>query len=314
MLDAGDAEAVADAFGLGAVIDFRGPVARGEVGQIWQLTASSGTWAVKEALGTAAVDDHNVSTAFHDAAVSAGVLAPALHRTTGGLVSAPVGATVVRVFEWADLRPPDIHMDVADVGAVLARLHRVRFDGTSPPDPWFSEAVGAARWDELIESLRTAGSRLASRFARWRDEFVALEGWLAAPHELRMCHRDLWADNLRQTTSGMPCVIDWDNAGAADPSQELAMVLFEFASGDEHRARALVTAYRDAGGAGRVRDRGDFSMAITVLAHIAEHICRQWLAPGATDAERRRAEWRFDEFDDRGLTRAVIEQLLDAVC
>ena len=66
-------------------------------------------------------------------------------------------------------------------------------------------------------------------------------------------HRDLWADNLRRTTAGTWCVIDWDNAGEADPNQELAMVLFEFASDDPpRRAPLLIESYVEGGGPGRV--------------------------------------------------------------
>ena len=73
--------------------------------------------------------------------------------------------------------------------------------------------------------LAAPRSPLADRFARWHDEFVALEAWLTPARETQICHRDLWADNLRRTPEGRPCIIDWDNAGAADPNQELAMIL-----------------------------------------------------------------------------------------
>ena len=49
---------------------------------------------------------------------------------------------------------------------------------------------------------------------------------------LQTCHRDLWADNVLPTADGGVCVIDWENSGPADPSQELGCVLFEFARGD----------------------------------------------------------------------------------
>ena len=49
----------------------------------------------------------------------------------------------------------------------------------------------------------------------------------AVRRELRTCHRDLWADNVRTSHDGGLCVFDFDNAGLADPSQELAMILVE---------------------------------------------------------------------------------------
>ena len=86
---------------------------------------------------------------------------------------------------------------------------------------------------------------------------------------MQICHRDLFADNLRRTTAGAPCIIDWDNAGEADPNQELAMVLFEFASDDVAPAPILMASYVDAGGPARVLGRQDFSMTIAVLGHLA---------------------------------------------
>ena len=68
----------------------------------------------------------------------------------------------------------------------------------------------------------------AAEMAALRVELIALESLLEAPRELQVCHCDLWADNLLGTPAGALCVIDWENAGTADPSQELAMVLYEF--------------------------------------------------------------------------------------
>ena len=44
---AGHAEAIADAYDLGPVIDFSGPAARGELGEVWRLRTGRGVWAVK---------------------------------------------------------------------------------------------------------------------------------------------------------------------------------------------------------------------------------------------------------------------------
>jgi thiamine kinase-like enzyme len=121
----------------------------------------------------------------------------------------------------------------------------------------------------------------------------------------------MWADNLRSTPSGELCVFDWDNAGPGDPSRELAVVLYEFAYGDAARARALHDAYVAAGGPGRVTHRSDFSMAIAQLGHITEMACARWLDGGPTP--RAHNEARVRELTDRPLTRAVIDELLDAV-
>ena len=93
-----------------------------------------------------------------------------------------------------------------------------------------------------------AGAPFAGRLSYLRDGLVALEAWIEPPQVLAACHRDLWADNLLGMAEGGVCVIDWENSGPADPSQELGYVLFEFARSDPGRARDLVAAGRRAGG------------------------------------------------------------------
>ena len=141
-------------------------------------------------------------------------------------------------------------------------------------------------------------------------ELVALEAFLGAPpRSLRTCHRDLWADNVRRTAAGALCVFDFDNAGLADPSQELALVLVEFSGNDANRARAIQDAYAEAGGPGRVEGPRDFAMVIAQLAHIVEEGCRRWLAATSDDERASNDAW-VHEFLDRPLTRDVIERLL----
>jgi hypothetical protein len=307
------AGAIAAAFGLGEVFDFTGPCSRGELGQVWRLNCDSGDWAVKESFAAGGLQEHAATTSFHEAAAGHGVSTPPVHRTCDGAAAALIDGTPVRVLGWVDLDEPDPSLDPQLVGAALATLHRVQFSGALLAHWWYSQPVGAEEWDSLIAELEARQSSLAERFARRRDEFVALEGWLTAGREAQACHRDLWADNLRRDSTGGPCVIDWDNAGAADPNQELAMVLVEFTGDDPARAPLLMASYREAGGPARILGRGDFSMTIAVLGHLAQRIGMLWLARDATAAEQIRLERRFDEFEDRPFTRDLIDTLLDAI-
>ncbi len=90
-------------------------------------------------------------------------------------------------------------------------------------------------------------------------------------------------------------------------------MLFEFASGDAHRARTLYQAYLDARGPGRIDRQGNFSMAIAQLGHIGEISYRTWLDPGGSELERDHSVERITEFTSRPLTRAGIDEILDAV-
>jgi hypothetical protein len=313
VLDVRHASALADRYSLGADAVLSGPVARGEQGQVWRLSTSLGTWAVKELLVRQSQSDACADADYQDAVRAAGVPMPGVVRTTTGDVLADLGPVLVRAYEWVDLHGPDLGLDPADVASVVASVHRVRVSGDGQVDPWHAEPVGSDRWDELVRALDTSGAPFSGDLARFRAELVALEGLLERPRDLQTCHCDLWADNVLGTPNGRLCVIDWENCGPADPSQELGMVLFEFARGNARRARSLYDAYVDAGGPGRIDRPGNFSMAIAQIAHIAEHDCERWLDPAASTLDRERSARRFAEFISRPLTRAVIDELLDAV-
>jgi len=311
VLEPGTAQEIADRFAVGSSASISGPAARGKLGRVWKLTTSRGRFAVKESFGPFEERDGE-DASFSEAARAAAVPTPEVFRTTDGSLIVSIGEVEIRLFGWVDLREPTTDADPGDTGALVAALHRVPFRGTRPAHPWYFEPVGPARWDALAEELRTARAPFAEDLAAYRNELVALEDLLGPPGTLRTCHRDLWADNLRIAQDGGLCVIDWDNCGLADPSQELAVVLYEFSGGVPERARSLHEAYLGSGGPGAVDASSDFSMAIAQLGHIGETAARAWLT-SETDADRADNEAWFREFVDRPLTRAVIDELLDAI-
>jgi hypothetical protein len=235
-----------------------------------------------------------------------------VHDRTGNLI-AHLGSAQVRVSEWVDLLRPDIHLDPATVGRIVAGIHRVRYAVNGPLDPWFTEPVGRDRWDQLGRELRAAGAPFAEQFADMSDEFAAMDEWVQPPRVVQTCHRDLWADNLLPTAAGGVCVIDWEDCGPADPSYELACMLVEFGGGEPVRLRTLYDSYLDNGGPGRVTGRGDFSMLIAQLGHICEIGCRDWLDPAARSTDREHSAERFAEFVERPHSRASLEFILDAL-
>ena len=287
-------------------------MARGKQGLVWRLDTSTGSWAVKVPFQPSSEEEVRSSTAFQEAAHAAGVPTPQVRRTTQGSVFASVDGGQARVYEWVDLRPPDVGLDPGQVGAVVAAMHSVPLTGTAPDrlDPWYHEPVGAERWDQLVAQLTQAGAPFAGRLSDLRDELVALEAWIEPPQALATCHRDLWADNLLGTVEGGVCVIDWENSGPADPSQELGYVLFEFARSDPGRARELVAAYRRAGGPGAVSRRGHFSMLIAQLGHITEVAAADWLQPNVRSPNRADSVAWISEVLDEPHTRALLDSLL----
>lgn len=289
------------------------PVARGRLAEIWQLETDRGRWAVKTTQNP--VDEATVAeaAAFQEAARDSGLLVPAIVRTDDGLVLARFANLCVSVQGWIDMLPASIEVDAAELGQVLARLHQVDFAGHTGVDRWYTDPVGATRWQELLRALHDARAPYVDELADLVPGLVSLEGLLGTePKTLRTCHRDLWADNVRATDAGGLCVFDFDNAGLADPSQELGMVLFEFCSGSPDRAQTLFTAYAGSGGPGRVEGLDEFVMLIAQQGNIVELGCRSWLHASRLE-ERADLEAWVREFINRPLTTAVINELLAAI-
>ena len=292
-----------------------GPVARGKQGVVWRLDTVDGSWAVKVPFRSTSEDQVASATAFHEAAHAAGVPTPQVRRTEDGAVFAPFNGGQARLYEWVDLLPPNRFLDPGQVGAVVAAMHRIPSSVTDlgPLDPFFCEPVGAVRWNQLVEQLEQEGAPFAARLGDLRGELVELESWIEPPQHLMTCHRDLWADNVLGTVDGGVCVIDWEESGPADPSQELGYVLFEFACSDPGRARDLVTAYRDAGGSATVSRRGHFSMLIAQLGHITELAATDWLTPNLRSPDRADSTAWISEVLDEPHTRARLDSLLAGV-
>jgi Ser/Thr protein kinase RdoA (MazF antagonist) len=309
-----DAAELARRFGLGRAVRLSdGPLARGKQGLVWRLDTADGSWAVKVLFHRSGEDEVAAATAFHEAAYATGVPTPQVRRTTEGRVFATIAGKQVRVYEWVDLLAPDSRLDPARVGAVVAGMHRVPGADFSQLDSWYHEPVGAGRWDQLAGQLLQAGAPFVGRLADLRDELVALESWIEPPQILQTCHRDLWADNLLPTAAGDVCVIDWENSGPADPSQELGCVLFEFARADPGRIRALTGAYRHAGGPAAVNRRGHFSMLIAQLGHITEIAAMDWLTPNPRSPQRADSAAWIGEVLNEPHTRELLETILGAV-
>ncbi len=289
-----------------------GPVASGKLGSIWRLDAEGGSWAVKHVTRVSRADQSEIleGAAFQEAARAAGVPTPEVRRTRTGELIATFDGLQARVHAWVDMEAPDTGLDPLELGRLLAGLHRVPFQGTVGQDHWYTDPVGADQWAELITSLRDRHAPFADEIAALVPEIVGLEAFLGGPSRaMRTCHRDLWADNVRRTRGGGLCVFDFDNAGLADPSQELALALVEYATSDPSRAPAIRAAYAEAGGPGRVEAPRDFAMPIAQLGHIVAAGSRRWLS-ATTDAERADNEAWVREFIARPLTRSIIDALL----
>ena len=312
VLDATRGDLVADRFGLGEHASLDGPVAFGRLGEIWQLVTERGRFAVKHAQFAVSMEDAERDAAFQESVRRTGVPMPAVVRAVDGSVVADVGGDPVRVYEWVDVLPADRGLDPRELGQVLAAIHAVVVTTDDPVDGWYVDPVGAEAWLELLMRLRKADAPFVDRLEDLLPAVCEAEGILALPRQVQVCHRDLWADNVRRTPGGGLVVLDWENSGPGDVNGELGCALFEYGRGQADRMRTLYAAYVDAGGPGRLTGRGDLTMLVAQLGNIARVGCERWLA-SSTDQERaRNADW-VSEFLDEPVTVETVDRILAAV-
>jgi Ser/Thr protein kinase RdoA (MazF antagonist) len=311
-----DIEAAAGVYGLGDVVAPARVAARGQQGVLWRLETTRGTFAVKHLLDPLTENDVAADVTLQTQMAARGVLLPEPLRTRDGAVLALVGSTLVRVARWVELAAPRTDLDPEEVGALLGTLHRNPLHARVPVpvDPWYTEPVPRDEWDDVARRLSAAGAPFADQFARAVPWFVALQNLFTPPATLQLCHRDLWADNVRIAGDRL-CVIDWDNCGPADPAHEVAVVLTEYCYDAPDRAGLLYAAYRRAGGTARPQVAGDFTMVLAQFGHFAVTAGQDWLeAHGAADDDAAaRAQTWFQEAVERPLDPDRIDLLLAAV-
>ena len=308
------ADQVAAAFGLGDAIGGLAPAARGEQGQVWRLDTALGSFAVKESFEPQSEAEAALDVAFQEAVLAGSkVSMPRPIRTTSGSVLATVADRRVRIYEWIDLLPTDYRFDVAVVGETIAAIHRVQHEPARPIHPWYTEPVGVSTWHDLSRRVTSSKAQFAEAFAAHIPTLTDLEALLVPRQNLQNCHRDLFADNILPMAQGGLCVIDWENCGLEDPSQELGVVVFDFTVGNPDRSRRLHDAYVEAGGPGRLSGRGDFSMLIAQFGHFFESAAKEWLNPESSEEDREHAIGRFNELFATPLTLDRIDEFLDAV-
>jgi Ser/Thr protein kinase RdoA (MazF antagonist) len=264
---------VAEAFGLGAptgplVAITGGPSALHRSGR---LSTSRGLFAVKvfsRGHHTHGVEALAGPMCLELAALAAGVPMPrpCLAVATGAGVAEVAGPgpqpVLVGVHEWVEGTTPTAPAPTglaAELGAALAAIHRVGFrcSEDTQVDPWFRAAHGAAHWEGLAERAEQAGRGWAGRLRatlRLLAEVEALAAARAAKTvPLLITHSDLVPGNVLVSMEGRPWIVDWDDAGPWNPTEEVAAAVVSWSSGalgepDEPVALALVEGYRQAGG------------------------------------------------------------------
>ncbi|MFB6722402.1 phosphotransferase enzyme family protein [Kribbella sp. NPDC056345] len=303
-----NAEQVADAFGLGAVLEDR-PLANGDRPAVTRVVSTtSGRWVVKyDRLGSADRADlsewqRRKAWTVHrleSAAAAAGIPMP--HpvqppEPSVGFWYAPPGGDLVRVTEWVDgrdlreVRVPDEEL-ATWLGGVLAGI--ARLDVAGDPDADASEVFPLDEWRDWVREAEGKADPALGRAARAvlgvaEDSADLIADALRNRPPLRMTHGDAARANILATPSGL-VLIDWESAtadvswwDAANNAVRLAAPDEQsIAGGDPRIIRALIGSYRDAGGPAGPADPTAF--AGLLIGHLSFTAWCLWVALGHRD-------------------------------
>ena len=309
-----DAAAIADAFGLGRAAGPAVAAARGELGRIWRLESTTGTWAVKEIFEPDSEAKAQADVAFQEAALTAGVPMPRpirrADRTILAVVDAADRRATVRVYTWVDIAQPVRRASATAAAAILGRLHSLAILDDRPMDHWFTDPVHADRWRGILAATERADAPWAPTLARLVSELIPGEPLIAAGrHEPRVtCHLDFNPENVLADVRGDAVVVDWENSGPAAVEQELASVLAEFVPYPA-AVPAFLHAYEAAGGPARLCDGSSFAMCLAFQSELVAWYAERALDPTVSRREpgprgaldRRHRGERVHGRPDRGL-------------
>ena len=306
---------IAEAFGLGTPTDPLVAIGSGPsaVHHLWRLSTTRGRFAVK-VLGRdqhpGGVEALEGPVRLELAALAAGVPMPrpCLVPGTGAGVAAIAGSgsdsVLVRVHEWVvgsiATAPAPIGL-AAELGAALAAIHRVGFGcgQDAEVDVWYRAVYGAAHWRGLADRAERAGRGWARRLRAALPVLAEIEALVAARAAqtvpLLVCHSDLVPGNVLVSVQSGPWILDWDDAGPWNATEEIAAAVVSWSTGPqgeprERVAHALVEGYRRGGGVFDCGSPTVLAGSLSAVANWLELNVRRSLDHAAEGRGRQQAE------------------------
>ncbi|GAA4108650.1 hypothetical protein GCM10022415_01370 [Knoellia locipacati] len=292
------AEWVRVTFGLG-----EGPLTcsvggHGADGEVWHLQVGSRHHAVKRPFRVVDVEALQREADLLGHLGARGVEVPTHVTARDGrlVVEVPdrLGGGWTRVSHWVEGtsvggRPSEV---AEPLGRLLAQLHQAAPRASEAPRAWHTRMPPPERWRDLVE--RSVGQPWQAALEDALDtlgeyaEIVEAAGSGAQPFLVGHC--DLHPDNVLLAADGGLRAIDWEDAGAMDPTRELAKTLVQWhvlgEEVDEGAVAATVRAYVEAGGPGLLSGLTDFAMVMCSESNFLAHQLAVALDEGAPPQRR----------------------------
>lgn len=283
------------------------PGGRGALGEIWRLHLDGApdlavklvTTEVAESVVALEVS-HTETLARHGIRVPAAILNRHGHYTS----QAPTGR--LRLYEWIDGSHPDGSDPFTPprLGALLGAMHAHARPVTHELDgrnlsSWYHHPPQFSLLAARIAAAEEADPSWAGRLSAMLPTLQDLTDITKPPTSMLLCHRDLHPDNVLSTSDGQFAVLDWDNLGPADPSQELASVLLHWfadrTGAQHHLIKPFLEAYHAAGGPGRLTGIGDFAMHLSTSLNFLALQLEKAADPSTGPDDLRRAAAEIEE-------------------
>jgi hypothetical protein len=278
--NAGTADQLAEAFGLGQVTGPMTAIERSWAGEVWSLPSDRGLWAATQLFEWTPVIDHHLDDEVRlvEAARSAGLAAPRPVRSTDGRFLVTIGDHRWRVHEEVKLGPAPVRVttDVAAVaGHALGVLHRLSLPTdrsiTAPPsapvqDRWLSSRPTEASWQYLARQAAEAGRPWAGVLQTAIPALLDISAVCAdlSSEPVVLSKYRLLPTDLRPGPGGGWVILNWEHAGPIPPRQELGASLAECDKGDDPAVRrAFLAGYRSSGIHVPTLDTSMFTTAIS---------------------------------------------------
>jgi Ser/Thr protein kinase RdoA (MazF antagonist) len=265
-VDASQAQELCSRLDLGAPTNEALAVPGGLLHRMWRLPATSGDYAVKELdpvfMAHADARSHFENTERIAALMAqSGVPAVAsLNALANPLLE--IGGSTFLVYPWIEGKtfPPAPVDAVAaqSMGAVLGRIHTV--DTSAAEWPQLEGVVETFRDDEWVLLARRGAAESLPWAATLRDLQSSLVIWNARYRRTVaelfktqvISHRDLDQKNVLWPDERSPRIVDWESAGAINPTVELADVALNWSGltvgePDPNTFRSVLAGYRSAG-------------------------------------------------------------------